>query len=193
MKRIALFTVGALALAVVPTAVAAQQQNTQVITPAVPQGFAYRQPLAYPSAGQGATQQATDVSQCHTFASQHMGFDPRRPHESAAAVAQQLQTPQDDELVDGSAVKGAARGAAAGALIGWATGNAGRGAAIGAASGGILGRAGRRQRKQAEQAAAEQAARAFEQAQYEAFLYLVDEYDEAWVLCMGARDYAVNR
>lgn len=184
--------VAAVMLAMPVAAAMAQNQPTQTITPAVPPGYAYQQPLAYPAAGQGAVQQAEDVAQCHTWADQNLGFDPRNPYESAAAVARELENPEGGGGPDGSAVRGAARGAAAGALIGWATGNAGRGAAIGAASGGILGRAGSRRQKQAEKAAAEQAAKDYEKAQYEAFLYLVGKYDEGFVLCMKARDYSVS-
>jgi len=183
----------AAAILILPAAaVAAQTQTAQTVTPAVPPGYAYQQPLAYPSAGQGAVQQAEDLAQCHTWADQNLGFDPRNPYESAAAVARELEMPEQAGGPDGSAVRGAARGAAAGALIGWATGNAGRGAAIGAASGGILGRAGSRRQRQAEKAAAEQAAKDYEQAQYGAFMFLVGKYDEGFALCMKARDYAVS-
>lgn len=188
MSRTRVFAV-AVFLAI-PVASAAAQ--TQTITPAVPPGYAYQQPLAYPAAGQGAGQQVEDLAQCHTWASQNLGFDPRNPYESAAAVARELETPEQASGPDGSAVRGAARGAAAGALIGWATGNAGKGAAIGAASGGVLGRAGSRRQKQAEKAAAEQAARDYEQAQYDAFMFLVGKYDEGFTLCMKARDYTVS-
>lgn len=189
--RNALAIVAAAAL-IAPAAATAQNQSTAPVTPAVPPGYVYQQPLAYPSAGQGAGQQAEDLAQCHTWADQNLGFDPRNPYESAAAVARELENPEQATGPDGSAVRGAARGAAAGALIGWATGNAGRGAAIGAASGGILGRAGSRRQRQAEKAAAEQAARDYEQAQYDAFMFLVGKYDEGFALCMKARDYAVS-
>jgi uncharacterized protein YcfJ len=121
-----------------------------------------------------------------------MGFDPRHPYESVAAVADQLAVAEDDNPIDGSAATGAAKGAAAGALIGWATGDAGKGAAIGAATGGVMGRAGGRQRKQAEKQAAEQAAKDYEKAQYDAFMFLVEKYDEALGLCLGSRDYALS-
>ena len=56
----------------------------------------------------------------------------------------------------------------------------------------MLGRAGGRRAKRAEKAAAEQAAKEYELAQYEAFMFLVGKYDEALGLCLGARDYAMS-
>jgi len=193
MKKFSVLAVGLLMVSAASAAAASQQtQDPKVITPAVPPGYKYMQPFAYPAGGQDAAQQATDNDECHAWAGEHLGFDPRSPYESVAAVAAQLQVVEDDNPIDGSAAKGAAKGAAAGALIGWATGDAGKGAAIGAATGGVLGRAGGRQRKQAEKAAAEQAAKDYEQAQYEAFMFLVGKYDEALGLCLGSRDYALS-
>ncbi len=175
-----------------PVAAASQEQQGQVIKPAVPPGYAYQQPFAYPSEGQDEAQVAKDTAECHAWAGEHMGFDPRSPYESVAAVAEQLDAAPEQGPVDGSGVRGAARGAAAGALIGWATGDAGKGAAIGAATGGVLGRVGSRRSRRAQQEQQAQAEADFETKQYEAFMFLVGKYDEAFTLCMGARDYAVN-
>jgi len=190
MRKSSLVVVGLLGTFMVPAVVTAQ--TTQVVPPAVPPGYAYSEPFAYPSAGQDGARQANDKAECHAWADEHMGFDPRNPAESVAAVAKQLEEPEEQGAVDGSAVRGAARGAAAGALIGWATGDAGKGAAIGAATGGVLGRAGGRRQRRAEKAQAEEQAKQYERAQYDGFMYLVSKYDEAFELCMGARDYAVN-
>jgi len=193
LSRIACLFVASLGL--VASATAAQESG-QIAAPAVPPGFQYQAPMAYPAANQGAEQQTTDVAECHTFASQNnLGFDPRNPQATlptSEQITQQAQQEQEHCGPDGSAVRRAARGAASGALIGWATGNAGRGAAIGAASGAILGRAGSRRAKRAQAQQEQEAAAAAQQAQYDNFTELVERHNAGFMLCMDARGYAVQ-
>lgn len=165
----------------------------QVAQPAVPPGYQYAEPLAYPAGQQGPQQQIEDRAQCHTWSGQNdYGFDPRNPYATIPSPQQIQEMGREDDPVDGSAVVGAARGAAAGALIGWAAGNAGKGAAIGAATGAIFGRAGSRRQRQAQKQAEKQQAQAQLQAQDENFNRLVARYNQAFTLCMQARDYVTS-
>ena len=78
----------------------------------------------YPAKGQSSQQQATDTSECQTWAQQQIGLQPRNGRSQGAGV--------------GLAV-GALGGAALGAAVGAAAGSPGTGAAVGAAAGGLGG------------------------------------------------------
>lgn len=67
-----------------------------------------QKPSAYPTKGQSAEQQATDDSQCLGWATQSTGIDPTK----MAAAPPPQAGPQGERL------RGAARGAAGGAVIG---------------------------------------------------------------------------
>jgi hypothetical protein len=107
---------------------------------------------AFPGAGQVATQQAQDETECYNWAVNETGSDPfhiaKQAEQQQQQAAQQQQ--QAEQSKSGSAVKGAVAGAAGGALIGAIAGNAGKGAAIGAGVGAIGNRA--RATSQANQA-----------------------------------------
>ncbi|MBC7777245.1 MAG: hypothetical protein H7246_17565, partial [Phycisphaerae bacterium] len=73
-----------------------------------------------------------DDSDCYKWAVEQSGVDPLNPTK--------VEAKQVDTNPDGSAVVGAAKGAAAGVAIGAIAGDAGKGAAIGAVVGGLAGR-----------------------------------------------------
>ena len=107
----------------------------------------------FPSNDQGADQQEQDEITCYKWAKEQTGVDPINPP--------QIEAEQVDTSPDGSAVRGAAGGAAAGAAIGAIAGDAGKGAAIGAVAGGLRGRRAKKygdavEQDQANKAAAQQ-------------------------------------
>ena len=131
----------------------------------------------FPSNNQTAEQQATDEAECFTWAKNQTGVDPLNPPK---VEAKQVETGPD-----GSAVVGAAGGAAAGAAIGAIAGDAGEGAAIGAVVGGLRGRRASKAQKQQQQAANNQSAAASEQA-------MMDNYKKAFTACMEGKGYTVK-
>lgn len=86
----------------------------------------------YPTKGQSAAQQDKDKWECRAWATNQTGFDP-------AARATATTPPPQRQAPQGGLLRGAAGGAALGAVGGAIAGNAGKGAAIGAAGGGLLG------------------------------------------------------
>src|SRR5690606_7472678 len=86
----------------------------------------------FPAKGQDQATQDTDEAACYKWAMNQTGFDPMNPTK--------VQATQVDKSPDGTAVVGAAGGAAAGAAIGAIAGDAGEGAAIGAIAGALRGR-----------------------------------------------------
>jgi hypothetical protein len=90
----------------------------------------------YPAKGQSQSQQDRDRYECHSWAVKQTGFDPSR---SQAVASDTRPAPSQPPPPQGHVVKGAARGAALGAVGGAITGNAGKGAAAGAAMGGLAG------------------------------------------------------
>mgnify|MGYP001824793954 FL=1 len=131
----------------------------------------------FPAKGQSATQQEDDESYCYKWGVQQSGIDPLNPPQVQAA---QVQTGPD-----GSAVRGAARGALAGVAIGAIAGDAGTGAAIGAATGGIGGhrasRIGRAQQQQVNNAEAQ-----YTQAD------MMNSFKKAYSACLSGKGYTVN-
>jgi len=122
-----------------------------------------QKPVAYPAKGQSASQQSKDDGECLAWAKQNTGIDPSKPPATAAA-------PQPS----GQRVKGAAVGAAVGAV---GDNDVGEAAAKGAVVGGV---AKRNQRRGAQQQAA---------AQQQQDL---GAYYKAYGACMGGRGYTVN-
>jgi hypothetical protein len=132
-------------------------------------------PIVYPARGQSAQQQSQDEGQCYAWAKQSTGIDP-------AVVASSPPPQQTDPAVGGGQrVGGAARGAAGGAAIGAIAGDAGKGAAAGAVVGTIAG--GRRARQQ--QAAQHQQAQAQQQG-------AIQTYYRAYGACMEGRGYTIK-
>lgn len=152
------------------------RKSTQIVTAIVLFGVAAvawgQKPSAYPAKGQSAQQQSTDDTQCLAWAKQSTGIDP-----TAVAAAPPPQAgPHGERLL------GAARGAAAGAVIGEiAHGDSSQGAGVGAAAGVVAGGARARHNKAAQ---AQQAQAAKTQKN--------DTYYNAYGACMQGRGYTVK-
>jgi len=131
----------------------------------------------FPTNDQSAEQQAKDESACFTWAKEQSGVDPLNPP--------QVEAEQVDTNPDGSAIVGAAGGAAAGAAIGAIAGDAGEGAAIGAIVGGLRRRRASKAQKQQQQAQNNQTAAASEKA-------MMDNYKKAFTACMEGKGYTVK-
>lgn len=137
---------------------------------------AIAQQVIYPAKGQSAAQQQKDEAECYTWAKGQTGYDP------AQATAYASAPPQQE--IGGERVRGAARGAAGGALIGAIAGDAGKGAAIGAVGGTMVGGARqRRKRDENDQAAAQYQQAAGQQQQ---------NFQRAYGACFEGRGYTVR-
>ncbi len=138
--------------------------------------------VVYATEGQDAEQQMNDQLACYNWASEQTGWDPHVAYK--ALEADHGQALAQYQSTQGSAVRGAAKGALAGLAIGAIAGDAGKGAAIGAAAGGGAGLVrGRRGRKAAE-AGFEQAAEEFKAA--------FQGWDRNWAACMQGRKYSIT-
>jgi hypothetical protein len=145
---------------------------------------------AFPGAGQTATQQSQDETECYNWAVNETGKDPFHIANEAAQAQQQAtqQQQQAQQSTSGSAVKGAVGGAAGGAIIGAIAGNAGKGAAIGAGVGAIGNRArAESQAKQASQQAAQQSHAAAKMSTEQ-----MNEFKKAFAACLEAKKYTVK-
>lgn len=146
-------------------------------------GFAMAQAYFYPEKGQNQQQQQADRGQCHVWAVQQTGFDP-----ASARAGAPPPPPQQHVVGSGAMGRGAAGGAALGAVGGAIAGDAGKGAAIGAASGALIGGVRRSRDIQAQQeaynsqVAQQQSAIAQGQA----------NFDRALAACMTGRGYTVR-
>lgn len=129
------------------------------------------QQSVYPSKGQTPAQQQTDEAQCGTWAVQQSHYDPANP----PAVAKAQTAPVTGS---GARVRGAAAGAAVGAVGGNDVGNA---AAKGAVAGGVV----RRNKNRA--AASQQNEAAAQQQQAGA-----TSYWNARQACLTGRGYSVK-
>lgn len=137
---------------------------------------AIAQQVIYPAKGQSAAQQQKDEAECYTWAKGQTGYDPAQATQYASAPPQQE--------IGGERVRGAARGAAGGALIGAIAGDAGKGAAIGAAGGTMVGGSRqRRKRDENDQAAAQYQQAAGQQQQ---------NFQRAYGACFEGRGYTVR-
>jgi len=153
------------AAATAPTAAPAGSQSTAAA------------PLIYPAKGQSADTQQKDMQECSVWAKTTTGVDP-------VAIAQSA-TQQPAPASGGAPVAGgAAKGAAAGALIGAVAGDAGKGAAVGATTGVVAGGARARKQKEHQQAQAQDAA-AKQQA-------AMSTYQRAYTACLEGRGYTVK-
>ncbi|UBM62704.1 hypothetical protein LA303_01690 [Candidatus Sulfidibacterium hydrothermale] len=131
----------------------------------------------FPSKGQDKDRQELDEYKCYKWAKEQTGVDPINPPK--------VQAKQADRSPDGTAVVGAAGGAAAGAAIGAIAGDAGKGAAIGAILGGLRGRRAKVVGDQMEQHHYNQQAAAKEKA-------LMDSFKKAFSACMEGKGYTVK-
>ena len=131
----------------------------------------------FPAKNQDKATQDKDDADCYRWAVEQSGVDPLNP--------QKVEAAQVDTAPDGTAVVGAARGAAAGVAIGAIAGDAGKGAAIGAVVGGLAGRRAKvagdaQQQQKNNQAAAQQQAA------------MTDSFKKAYTVCMEGKGYTVK-
>ena len=132
------------------------------------------EPIIYPAEGQDQAQQSKDEGECFVWARDRTGFNPLATQSNQPAVAEERR---------GRALRGAAGGAAVGAIVGDSD-DAAKGAGIGA----VLGRARQnRQNREAQQAAQSDSAAA--QADVAADR---GEYDRAYGACLEGRGYTVK-
>ena len=132
------------------------------------------EPIIYPAEGQDQAQQSKDEGECFVWARDRTGFNPLAPPSTQVAAPEQQS---------GRALRGAAGGAAIGAIAGDSD-DAAKGAAIGA----VLGRA-RQNRQNREAQQATQSASATAQANASASRV---EYDRAYGACLEGRGYTVR-
>lgn len=144
----------------------------------------------FPQAGQNASAQSQDESQCYSWAVQNTGSDPFQLQKQQQAQQQQAASAQaqGSSPAQGSGARGAAKGAAGGALIGAMAGDAGKGAAIGAATGAVVGRS--RSRRAAEEQSQQQASQA--QAGAQASQGQIDNFKKAFSVCLEGKKYLVK-
>ena len=133
---------------------------------------AIAQQYAYPAKGQSADQQKKDEAECATWATQQSGFDPSKPPPPPAAAATQPVTGS------GSRARGAAAGAAVGAITDNDVGDA---AKVGAVAGASAQRGANRRAERGQQ----QAAATQQQAGG-------DAYGKARQACLEGRGYTVR-
>ena len=129
------------------------------------------QQAVYPAKGQTGSQQKIDQDECYTWAVQQSGYDPAHP--PVAATAQPAPV-----TGSGARVRGAAAGAAVGAIGGNDVGNA---AAKGAVVGGVV-------KRNKNRAAASQANQAAAQQQQAGLA----GYQKARQACLEGRGYTVK-
>ncbi len=134
---------------------------------------AQQKPIAYPAKGQSAQQQSKDDGECLAWAKQNTGVDPAK-----VAAGPQAAPPPPPK---GGRVKGAAAGAAVGAIGGNDVGEA---AVKGAVVGGVAQR--NRARGQQEAAAAQNQQAQGQQQQAMATYY------KAYGACMTGRGYSLQ-
>jgi len=127
----------------------------------------------FPTKDQDQKTQEADEAACYKWAMEQTGYDPLNPT--------QVQAAQVNKGADGTAVVGAAAGAAIGAIAG----DAGKGAAIGAVVGGLRGRRAKVVGDQKQQAANNAAADAKEKE-------MINEYKKAFSACMEGKGYTVK-
>ena len=131
----------------------------------------------FPSKNQSKQKQKEDEFECYKWAAEQSGIDPLNPPKVEAAPVQSGP--------NGSAVGGAARGAAVGVAIGAIAGDAGKGAAIGAVAGGAGGaRRGRAKNAQAN----EQSKAAVQNKEAE----ITSSYTKAFQVCLEGKGYSIK-
>lgn len=138
-------------------------------------GEAGAQQYVYPAKGQSTQQQKADESACYSWAVQQSGFDPAKPPPAQAAAKPPTTA---TGTTPGAGVRGAARGAVVGELVG---GNASSGAAAGA----VVARGQSRRQNAAAAQQGQQQASAQQQQQQASF-------GKARAACLEGRGYSVK-
>jgi hypothetical protein len=130
--------------------------------------------MIYPAKGQDNATQQKDEGECFVWARNETGIDPTQQTVAPVAVAQEQQ---------GRGLRGAAGGAAIGAIVGDSD-DAAKGAAIGA----VVGRS--RQNRQ-NRASADQAQQQNQQSQ-QMSAQSQAEFNKAYSICLQGRGYTVG-
>lgn len=137
-------------------------------------------PIVFPAKGQSQDQMEKDKFSCYQWAKNETGFDPMQTPTTSTPPPQQ-------QAGRGGAVKGAAVGAGAGALI-KKDDSRSKGAATGAVVGGVVGGAAQsRQMRQDQQAKAQ-----WEQQQANEYAQKRNTYNRAFGACMESKGYTVK-
>lgn len=137
--------------------------------------------IVYPANGQSAQQQQKDEGECMSWASQQTGFNPTAPLQATAP-------PPATAAPTASGGRGLVRGALGGTAVGAIAGDTGKGAAIGAASGALFG--GMRRRNQAAEAQQQQEAWADQQAAQ--YAQKQTDFNRAYATCLTGCGYTVD-
>ncbi len=137
-------------------------------------------PIVFPAKGQSQDQMEKDKFSCYQWAKNETGFDPMQTPTTSTPPPQQ-------QAGRGGAVKGAAVGAGAGALI-KKDDSRSKGAATGAVVGGVVG--GARQSRQMRQD--QQAKAQWEQQQANEYAQKRNTYNRAFGACMESKGYTVK-
>jgi len=145
----------------------------------------------FPTKGQEASQQSQDESACYQWAVSNAGSDPFQLADKAQSDEQlaQAEMAAAQQTGQGAGARGVLRGAAGGAIVGEIADNdVGRSAAIGAAAVGVRGRRQGRAAQSQATAQAEQQAASREQATAEQ----LENFKNAFGVCLEAKDYMVK-
>jgi hypothetical protein len=137
-------------------------------------------PIIFPAKGQSQDQLEKDKMSCYQWAKNETGFDPMQTPTASAPPPQQ-------QAGRGGAVKGAAVGAGAGALI-KKDDSRSKGAATGALIGGALGAVSQSRQNRQDQ----QAKKQWEQQQSNEYAQKRSAYNRAFAACMEPKGYTVK-
>jgi hypothetical protein len=145
----------------------------------------------FPSSGQDASQQSMDEAECYDWAVDNTGSDPFELAEQEQADQQQAEQEMAAAETSGRGSGGrtALRGAAAGAVVGEIVDDdASKGAAYGAAAGAVAGR----RRAKRSSAEAQQQAQQGAEAREEATAEDLENFKNAFSVCLEAKEYMVK-
>jgi hypothetical protein len=137
-------------------------------------------PIVFPAEGQSEEQMEKDKFSCYQWARNQTGFDPME-------VPKATSPPPQQTAGSGTALKGAAVGAGAGALI-KRSGSRSKGAATGAVVGGVIGGAAQAGQRRQDEKARQQ----WEQEQASQYTAKRNEYNRAYGACMEGKGYTVK-
>jgi outer membrane lipoprotein SlyB len=137
-------------------------------------------PIVFPAKGQSQDQMEKDKFSCYQWARDETGFDPMQTSTASTPPPQQ-------QAGRGGALKGAAVGAGAGALI-KKSGSRSKGAGTGALVGGVLGGARQSQQNRQDQQARQQ----WEQQQANEYAHKRNAYNRAFSACMESKGYTMK-
>jgi outer membrane lipoprotein SlyB len=137
-------------------------------------------PIIFPAKGQSQDQMEKDKFSCYQWAKNETGFDPMQTPTASAPAPQQ-------QAGKGGALKGAAVGAGAGALI-KKDDSRSKGAATGALIGGALGAVSQSRQNRQDQQAKQQ----WEQQQANEYAQKRSAYNRAFAACMEPKGYTVK-